>query len=249
MRRWGSSRGSKRTGWFVANLQHRATTPRSRNADWSRFVDLCGVGGRVGGVGAKRGRKTRYSTNQQPQSTTAEREGQNYLDKCIAPPWACDVPSSTHRSLHTMSSSSPATSKALAVAAAGGAAATLLALWARSTLSSAATTGSGRDSDDGIAPSDPPVPLDLRLGLTTPIGNRQVRWCVLGTGRVAHDFVQALKSVEGAVLSVVAARAPSRLASAQKFAETHGVASAVGTYAEALARNDVDIVYLSAVHQ
>ena len=96
----------------------------------------------------------------------------------------------------------------------------------------------------------PVLPLDIRLGLTKPLGaDQKVRWAVLGTGRVAHDFVQALKSTQGAEVVVVAARNAERLAAAQDFATRHGVERAVGSYAEALAMADVDVVYLATTHQ
>lgn len=139
--------------------------------------------------------------------------------------------------------------KPLALAAGAGAAVGALLVWLAQPRQPQQPQQAAAQ-EEAPAPSEPlPDPLDLRLGVTKPIGTGQIRWCVLGTGRVAHDFTQALKSVPGAVLSVVAARAPSRLASAQKFADSHGFATAVGSYADALARDDVDVVYLSAVHQ
>ncbi|KAH8071432.1 D-xylose 1-dehydrogenase [Aureococcus anophagefferens] len=55
---------------------------------------------------------------------------------------------------------------------------------------------------------DAPTPLDVRLGLTTLAdGRKPLRWAFLSCGRVAHDYANALKCVEGAVLHCVATRA------------------------------------------
>ena len=96
---------------------------------------------------------------------------------------------------------------------------------------------------------DAPTPLDVRLGLTTLAdGRKPLRWAFLSCGRVAHDYANALKCVEGAVLHCVATRAERDRGRAEAFAALHGFAKAAGTYAAALADEDVDVVYLSAMH-
>ena len=71
-----------------------------------------------------------------------------------------------------------------------------------------------------------------------------VRWGILGTGKIARAFANALKDTPGARLAGVGSRT---LASAQAFADEFGVA-AYGSY-EALAQaGDVDLVYVGTPH-
>ena len=51
----------------------------------------------------------------------------------------------------------------------------------------------------------------------------------MGCGRIASDFVNALKSADNFELAACAARTTE---SATSFAETHGVSAAYGSYAE-----------------
>jgi dihydrodiol dehydrogenase / D-xylose 1-dehydrogenase (NADP) len=67
----------------------------------------------------------------------------------------------------------------------------------------------------------------------------------LGCGRIASDFINALKSADGAELAACAARSTS---SAESFASTHGVNAAYGSYEELAADDNVDIVYVSTIH-
>lgn len=70
------------------------------------------------------------------------------------------------------------------------------------------------------------------------------RWAVFGAGAISTDFVRALPSASHGVLHAVAARDAER---ARAFAAEHG-APVSGTYAEILARDDVDAVYIGTVH-
>ena len=93
------------------------------------------------------------------------------------------------------------------------------------------------------------TPLDVRKGLTTTsTPPKPLRWGFLSCGRVAHDYANALKCVEGAVLHCVATRGARDLPRAEAFAALHGFAKAVGTYGEALRDPEVDVIYLSAMH-
>lgn len=94
--------------------------------------------------------------------------------------------------------------------------------------------------------SEEVVPLDVRLGLTKMDSPGELRWLFMGAGRVAHDFANALKCVEGARLYSVATA--SDLERASRFAERHGFAKAHGSYSTALRDPQVDVVYLSAMH-
>ena len=71
-----------------------------------------------------------------------------------------------------------------------------------------------------------------------------VRWGILGTGKIAKAFANALKDTPGAVLAGVGSRG---FASAQAFADEFG-GTAYGSY-EALAQAaDVDLVYVGTPH-
>lgn len=73
----------------------------------------------------------------------------------------------------------------------------------------------------------------------------QVRWGVIGPGRIAHRFARCLPAVPGARLQAVAGRNVQRL---QAFADEHGVASRHDR-PEALCRDpQVDAVYIAATH-
>lgn len=73
---------------------------------------------------------------------------------------------------------------------------------------------------------------------------RTTRWAVLGPGQIGGWFARALPRSEHGTLHAVASSEPGR---AEAFARTHG-APVTGTYAEILARDDVDAVYVSTVH-
>jgi len=71
-----------------------------------------------------------------------------------------------------------------------------------------------------------------------------VRWGILGTGRIAKAFANALKDTPGAVLAGVGSRTQD---SAQTFAAEFG-GTAYGSY-EALAQaSDIDLVYVGTPH-
>src|SRR5438874_411976 len=75
-----------------------------------------------------------------------------------------------------------------------------------------------------------------------------VRWGILGTGKIAKAFANALKDTPGAVLAGVGSRT---IESAQAFADEFGAqsgATAYGSY-EALAQaGDVDLIYVGTPH-
>ncbi len=76
--------------------------------------------------------------------------------------------------------------------------------------------------------------------MTTPI-----RWGILGPGKIAHKFAQALQTIPDAVIQAVASR---DLVRAEAFAQTYGASAAYGDY-ESLARDpEVDVIYLAVPH-
>jgi predicted dehydrogenase len=74
---------------------------------------------------------------------------------------------------------------------------------------------------------------------------KTVRWGILGTGKIARAFAQALKDTPGAVLAGVASR---RIDSAAAFAADYGAATAYGTYQALADARDVDIIYIGTPH-
>lgn len=74
------------------------------------------------------------------------------------------------------------------------------------------------------------------------MGDRTIRWGILGASRIAADFVAALKRVDNARVIAVAARSRS---SAQRFADAHRLLFAVSPYSDICGREDVDVVYVA----
>ncbi len=72
-----------------------------------------------------------------------------------------------------------------------------------------------------------------------------MRWGIVGTGRIAATFAEALEASEGAFLQAVASRARS---TAVAFATTHGAPDAHASYAELLDNPAVDAVYVATPH-
>ncbi len=91
-----------------------------------------------------------------------------------------------------------------------------------------------------------PNPLDVARGLTSLATDPPtVHWGIVGAGRVSHDFVQALKSVPGALVAAVAA---SALDKAQEFGAKHGIPKCYGSYEALAADPDVQVVYIGTLH-
>jgi predicted dehydrogenase len=71
-----------------------------------------------------------------------------------------------------------------------------------------------------------------------------VRWGILGTGKIAKAFANALKDTPGAVLAGVGSRT---LDSARVFADEFG-GTAYGSYEELAKAADVDLIYVGTPH-
>ena len=72
-----------------------------------------------------------------------------------------------------------------------------------------------------------------------------VRWGIIGTGKIARAFANALKEVPGAVLAGVASRSQDK---ADAFGQEFGARASYGSY-EALAQAaDIDLVYVGTPH-
>jgi predicted dehydrogenase len=73
----------------------------------------------------------------------------------------------------------------------------------------------------------------------------EIRWGVVGPGRIAENLVRDFAVVDGARCVAIASRAQSR---ADDFAGRHGIDRAYGSYAALLADPDVDALYIATPH-
>ena len=71
---------------------------------------------------------------------------------------------------------------------------------------------------------------------------KKYRWGIIGTGRIARLFAQALKGCENAVLYAVASRSGEKAAA---FAGEFGFEKSYGSYGELAQDGDIDIVYIA----
>ncbi len=75
--------------------------------------------------------------------------------------------------------------------------------------------------------------------------NREIRWGIVGPGRIAERVVEDFAVVDGARAVAVGSRSQQR---AEDFAGRHGLDRAYGSYADLLADPDVDVLYISTPH-
>ena len=73
---------------------------------------------------------------------------------------------------------------------------------------------------------------------------RHLRWAVLGTGVIANDMAQALRSM-GRTLDAVGNRTHEK---AEAFAEKYGVPKVYGDYHEMFSDPEIDAVYITTPH-
>ena len=73
----------------------------------------------------------------------------------------------------------------------------------------------------------------------------EIRWGIVGPGRIAEKVVQDFAHVDGSRPVAVASRSLPR---AQEFARRHELERAFGSYAELLADPGVDVVYIATPH-
>lgn len=69
-----------------------------------------------------------------------------------------------------------------------------------------------------------------------------IRWGIIGTGKIAHTFAEAINNCEGCKLTAVSSR---NLQKAEDFAEKFDCERAFGSYLEMAECNDVDVVYIA----
>jgi predicted dehydrogenase len=76
-------------------------------------------------------------------------------------------------------------------------------------------------------------------------GAADVRWGIVGPGRIAAKVVPDFAHAPGAVPVAAASRSIER---AQAFCDQHGLATAYGSYAEIIAAPDIDVLYIATPH-
>eukprot|EP00735_Rhodelphis_limneticus_P010199 TRINITY_DN2928_c2_g1::TRINITY_DN2928_c2_g1_i1::g.4220::m.4220 TRINITY_DN2928_c2_g1::TRINITY_DN2928_c2_g1_i1::g.4220 ORF type:complete len:357 (+),score=50.14,sp/Q642M9/DHDH_DANRE/38.42/1e-76,GFO_IDH_MocA/PF01408.17/2.9e-29,GFO_IDH_MocA_C/PF02894.12/0.00066,F420_oxidored/PF03807.12/0.0016,Semialdhyde_dh/PF01118.19/0.025,NAD_binding_3/PF03447.11/0.077 TRINITY_DN2928_c2_g1_i1:46-1071(+) len=74
------------------------------------------------------------------------------------------------------------------------------------------------------------------------MASQLIRWGIVGTGRIAHDFVTALQVSKNGHAHSVASRS---LTSAQTFATAHNIPNAFGSYEELIQSPEVDVMYIA----
>lgn len=75
--------------------------------------------------------------------------------------------------------------------------------------------------------------------------DREIRWGIVGPGRIAANVVRDFPLVPHARAVAVASRSADRAAA---FAKEHGLERAFGCYAEIIADPDVDVLYIATPH-
>ncbi len=73
----------------------------------------------------------------------------------------------------------------------------------------------------------------------------QIRWGILGCGKISRKFAADLALVEGAKLMAVGAR---QLSTAQEFAREFPASHVHGSYEELVSDPDVDVIYVATPH-
>ncbi|SDS35328.1 Predicted dehydrogenase [Paenibacillaceae bacterium GAS479] len=77
------------------------------------------------------------------------------------------------------------------------------------------------------------------------MGDKDIRWGIIGPGGISDSFANDLKHVPGASLMAVAGRNADKT---KAFADKHGIPRSYGSATELAADQDVDIVYIGTIH-
>ncbi|MBT31255.1 MAG: oxidoreductase [Thalassobius sp.] len=75
--------------------------------------------------------------------------------------------------------------------------------------------------------------------------DKQVRWGVLGPGKIARKFTEAASRVNNAKVVAAASRNKER---AQEFADKYSIPIAYGSYEELMESSEVDAIYIATPH-
>ncbi|MDR5590435.1 Gfo/Idh/MocA family oxidoreductase [Christiangramia sp. SM2212] len=74
---------------------------------------------------------------------------------------------------------------------------------------------------------------------------KEIKWGIVGLGKIANKFAEGLKSVEDAKLYGVASR---DISNAKEFAQNHNADKAYGSYEELMQDDQVDVIYIATPH-
>lgn len=86
------------------------------------------------------------------------------------------------------------------------------------------------------------APRALARTLSAPAPPPTLRWGVVGTGMIANSMAASIQRAQSAELAAVSSR---RMESARAYAERHGAAHAFDSWAEMVASDEVDAVYVA----
>ena len=82
----------------------------------------------------------------------------------------------------------------------------------------------------------------IRLRIRKEVYMDKIRWGIIGTGKIARTFAEAINGTEDAELYAVASRTAEK---AEKFAKENGSLKAYGSYRELAEDENVDVVYIA----
>ena len=74
---------------------------------------------------------------------------------------------------------------------------------------------------------------------------RSIRWGILSTARIAHQFADDMAYVDNGVLAAIASRSAGTAAA---FAARHGILKAYSTYEQLYSDPDIDAIYIATPH-
>ena len=72
-----------------------------------------------------------------------------------------------------------------------------------------------------------------------------IRWGILGSGQIAHQFAQGLLCLADTELLAIGARSKDK---ADAFSQQYNVQRSYGSFDELLADKDIDVVYIATPH-
>src|SRR5687768_1193276 len=75
--------------------------------------------------------------------------------------------------------------------------------------------------------------------------SHRIRWGILGTGKIAHQFAAALRRLPDTDLLAAGSRSAEAAAC---FADAFGISRRYGSYAELVADPEVEVIYVATPH-
>ena len=74
---------------------------------------------------------------------------------------------------------------------------------------------------------------------------QEIKWGIIGTGKIANALAYAINLVEGTSVKAVASR---QLEKAKSFCEEYNIPNYYGSYKELAASSEIDIIYVATPH-